>query len=501
MSDYIGTVLTYNNTPSIDKVYFQLNDKINLKIGQFVSIEHDNKVFGMVTGIFRDNPFFEQLHTDFHSIKDAFDTTTWHKTLVEVNLLGSFVDGKPNKIINPPYSGSRVNFALSNEIISFLGFSADGLYLGNIETDNENVDVKINLSKLLQKHFAILAMSGAGKSYAISVLLEELLSMPKEKSLGLVLFDVHGEYRNFAEPSSKEFTDYSSKVRYYDASQMKFALHSLNDSFLFNILGDISEVQKRELLKILNEFKKDDEKKVFDLQDIMNYLESLDLKKNVKEPLLNWLAQAESQNIFSKTNTFDIFKIAEQGKLTIIDLSNVLNMLHKQMIVAYLSNKLFELRRLEKIVPFTIFLEEAHQFIPQSGASEFMKSRAVFETIAREGRKFGASLCLISQRPINLSTTVLSQCNTHMLLRVINPNDLKHISESSEGLDSSSIKLITGLNVGEALLVGSAVKYPVFFKVRERKSQPNKYELDLEQMSKKFLNKKEEKEKDLDLFM
>ena len=118
-------------------------------------------------------------------------------------------------------------------------------------------------------------------------------------------------------------------------------------------------------------------------------------------------------------------------------------MLPKQMIVAYLSNKLFELRRLEKIAPFTIFLEEAHQFIPQSGAGEFMKARAIFETIAREGRKFGASLCLISQRPINLSTTVLSQCNTHMLLRVINPNDLRHISESSEGLDSSSIKLIT----------------------------------------------------------
>ena len=50
--DYIGTVLTYNNTPSMDKVYFQLNDKVNLS-GQFVCIEHDNKVFGMVTGIFR----------------------------------------------------------------------------------------------------------------------------------------------------------------------------------------------------------------------------------------------------------------------------------------------------------------------------------------------------------------------------------------------------------------------------------------------------------------
>jgi len=283
---------------------------------------------------------------------------------------------------------------------------------------------------------------------------------------------------------------------------MKFALHSLNDSLLFKFLGNISETQQRELLQIIKKFKENDEKRVFDLKDLIKYIdEESALKANVKEPLLGWLNLAEGQNLFAKTSTFDIFKLIEPGKLTIIDLSNVLNMSHKQLIVAYISNKLFELRRLEKVNPFTIFLEEAHQFIPQSGSEEFMKSRAIFETIAREGRKFGCALCLISQRPINLSTTVLSQCNTHLLLRVINPNDLQHIAESSEGLDSSSIKLITGLSVGEALLVGSAVKYPVFFKVRERKSQPNKYEMDLQQMSLKFNEKKDKEEKDLDLYM
>ncbi len=502
--DSIGTILSYEGTPSIDKAYFQLNDTITVKTGEFVSIAHIKEhIFGMIIGIFRLNPFFEQIHADYDSLKDKFPTTEWNKTVVEVKLLGSIKEGKSARISNPPFSGSKVYFSDADEIRTFLGFTESGLNLGNIAAESDkNVNVKINVSKLLQKHLAILAMSGAGKSYTVSVLLEELLSIPKDQgSLGMILFDVHGEYKNFAEPASKEFVSYHNLTRYYDASTMKFALHSLNDSLLFKFLGNISETQQRELLRILREFKENDNTRVFDLKDLIKYIDESPLKVNVKEPLLGWLNLAESQNLFSKTSTFDIFKLIEPGKLTIIDLSNVLNMSHKQLIVAYISNKLFELRRLEKINPLLIILEEAHQFIPQSGTEEFMKSRQIFETIAREGRKFGCALCLVSQRPINLSTTVLSQCNTHLLLRVINPNDLKHISESSEGLDGSSIKLITGLGVGEALLVGSAVKYPVFFKIRERKSQPNKYERDLQQMSLSFNEKKDKNDKDLDLYM
>jgi len=501
--DVIGTILTYQNTPNTEKVYFQLNNDVSVVTGQFVSIEHSNLLFGIITGIFRINPFFEQTHVDFDSLKNKFPTNEWNKTIVEVKLLGTLNNGKTTRVQNPPFSGSFVSFARPEDIRNFLGFSKEGLFLGNIDIDNkEKVKVKINMSKLLQKHLAILAMSGAGKSYAISVLLEELLDIEREKGpLGIVLFDVHGEYKNFAEPADSEFKSYHNKVKYFDASEMRFALHSLSDSLLFKFLGNISETQQRELINVLKEFKKNDDTKVFDFKDLIKTIEESNLKQNVKEPLLGWIHLAASKKIFAKTSSFDIFKIAEPGKLTIVDLSTVLNMSDKQMIVAYISNKLFNLRRLEKIAPFLIILEEAHQFIPQSGSTEYMKARPIFETIAREGRKFGASLCLVSQRPVNLSTTVLSQCNTHLLMRIINPNDLKHISESSEGLDSESIKLITGLGVGEGLLVGSSVKYPVFFKVRERKSSPNKYDLDLSQMSKNYLNKKDKLDKDLDLYM
>jgi len=211
IKDYIGTILTYENTPSIDKAYFQLADKAIVRAGEFVSIDHDNEtIFAMIIGIFRVNPFFEQLHADYNSLKDKFPTEEWHKTLVEVKLLGAIKAKKSTRINNPPFSGSKVYFSDAEEIRTFLGFVDSGLYLGDISAENDKkVNVKINVSKLLQKHLAILAMSGAGKSYTVSVLLEELLNMQKDQGqLGLIMFDVHGEYKNFAEPSTKEYTSY-----------------------------------------------------------------------------------------------------------------------------------------------------------------------------------------------------------------------------------------------------------------------------------------------------
>ncbi len=503
MSEAIGTIFTYQNTPAVDRAFLQLKESCVLRIGQFVSIESkDAEIVAYAVSIFRLNPFFEQMNSDFSALKEKFPVSEWHTTVAELKILGCQKGKKILRVSNPPFAGDEVYFAKPEQIKSFLGFTDSGLLLGHIEAENDKkVDVKINVSKLLQKHLAILAMSGAGKSYAVSVLLEELLDLKKEDGqLGIVLFDLHGEYKSFADPADKGFESYHNKTKYYDASKMRFALHSLSDGFLLKILGSTSDVQQRELMPILRKLKESN-KKIFDFKDLLEEIENSILAKNIKAPLISWLNMAESMDIFSKTSTFDIFSLVEPGKLTIIDLSDILNVMQKQIVVSYISQKLFDLRRIGKISPFVIVLEEAHNFIPQKASEDFAIARPVFETIAREGRKFGACLCLISQRPINLSTTVLSQCNTHLLLRIINPNDLKHIAESSEGMDARSISMITTLNVGEGLLVGSAVTQPLFFKVRERKSQPNKYELDLQQMSKQFSGKKDVEEKDLDLYI
>ena len=93
-----------------------------------------------------------------------------------------------------------------------------------------------------------------------------------------------------------------------------------------------------------------------------------------------------------------------------------------------------------------------------------------------------ACLCLISQRPKRLSTTALSQCNSKMILNIKNPYDLKHLMDSSEAITKEYASLISSLGVGEMLLMGTVVNYPVFIDVRERKFRSNIEEVSLAQV-------------------
>ncbi len=113
-------------------------------------------------------------------------------------------------------------------------------------------------------------------------------------------------------------------------------------------------------------------------------------------------------------------------------------------------------------------------------------SKRIIETIAREGRKFYASLCLISQRPVKLSVTALSQCNSNLILRIRNPYDQDFIAKTSEGIDRSNLKMIPSLEIGEALLVGEAINYPTFFRIRSRTFESKDKSLNLNQMAEQY---------------
>ena len=136
---------------------------------------------------------------------------------------------------------------------------------------------------------------------------------------------------------------------------------------------------------------------------------------------------------------------------------------------------------MEQIPPFLLIVEEAHQFCPEAAISKAL-TKHIIETIAREGRKFMACLCLISQRPKRLSTTALSQSNSKMILNIKNPYDLKHLMDSSEVITKEYANMISSLGVGEMLLMGNAVNYPIFIDVRERKFKLNSEESTLSQI-------------------
>lgn len=510
----LGIVISTMDSPSTSKITFVCINKKVYK-GQYVQIDYSQgKLIGLVTDVSSQNRYFENNesvkefeNSDF-SISEQFPTDEWEFLQGNIKPLGVLSEnGFFLRATLPVSPGLKVLMCEEKVLFKFLHLKENGLFLGDI--DFPKLPVTFCMDRLLQKHLAILAQSGAGKSYLTSVLLEELLDRPKDEgNVAILLFDVHGEYSHFSDPlSSKEnhLKDYSSKTIKINSFEIKIGVSTLSLNFFSSLLPSLSPAQKRELgfvLKKLNEDKKNGFGP-FDLKDVIKELEKQEINENILKPLINSLGELIDYRLFSKIDSPSILDIVKPGVLTIIDLSREINLKKKQLILYYFAHKLFYARTTSNlsIPPFLLVVEEAHQFAPESASKDRALAKSILETIAREGRKFGSCLCLISQRPVKLSTTILSQANTHIILRITNPYDLKHIGESSEGLDYKSVEMISSLRVGEALVVGEASSYPVFFKVRKKYSKDSHLDVSLSGLSKSFLNEKNSKNKDIDTFL
>ncbi len=513
MQEEIGTVVSTPLGPSPSQLDFVVTKGIVHK-GAFVEVEYsEGTMVCLITNVIKTNRYFERADSvkEFEAtgakIFEQFPTTEWEYLLAQTRPLGVFQEGKIKRASYPPSPGAKVKIATADNLKKFLGFDEEtGLLLGEVEY--HSLPVKLNLTRLFRKHLAVLAMSGAGKSYLVSVILEELLSRKKEQGrIATILLDVHGEYSSFAEAlpaSDKKHVDYSKHAKIVRARDIRIGVSKLSVGMLAGIIPGLSSTQKRDLGKIISKLQKEMRSGLgpYDLNAIRTELMAdNDIKENTKMALFSWLYGLEDLHLFDKTDEPSISDLVKPGQLTIVDLSDIVNMKKKQIIVSYFGQKLFNERRQKRLPPFVMILEEAHQFCPEKASQETAISRSIIRTIAREGRKFGASICIISQRPVHLDTTTLSQCNTHIILRITNPYDLKHIGESSESLDSKSIEMINSLRVGEALLVGEATNYPVFFKVRERKSLESRHEMPLEQAAIEFEEGKAKQEKETEEFL
>jgi hypothetical protein len=465
--------------------------------GHFVELgAEDGRIVGVVTEIFKTNRYFERAEAvkEYERgapLKSIFPIDRWEYVIASVRLMGArkSTNGQFVKVDFPPSPGDKVYLADDELISDILGFEREnGLDLGTLY--QHRTKVSLNLTRILQKHVALLGQSGGGKSYLASVIIEELLSRSKEQGrLAVIVIDVHGEYTAFAEKVSQaDIEDFSDKVTVIKGSYFEIAARHLTPVLIMDLSPQMSMIQARELSRIIDEMKKrmTETKQNFALSDVINAVESDErINPRSKEALLGWLYDIDGLKMVGKEENPSLDDALSPGRAVIIDLSDTVALRRKQIIVTYLATRLFSLRRREEIPPFVMILEEAHQFCPE-GSKTHAPSRGVIETIAREGRKFFSSLVLISQRPVRLSTTVLSQCNTHIVMRVTNPYDLQHIGESSEGIDRSALDMISSLRAGEALIVGSAVNFPIFMAIRKRRSNEPRLSRSLEETAKRF---------------
>jgi DNA helicase HerA-like ATPase len=123
-------------------------------------------------------------------------------------------------------------------------------------------------------------------------------------------------------------------------------------------------------------------------------------------------------------------------------------------------------------IPFLIVCEEAHNYIPRTGGAEYNASKKSIERIAREGRKYGLSLMVVSQRPSEVSDTIFSQCNNFLALRLTNRVDQNYIKALLPDSSGGLIDLLPSLNQGEAFIVGDAVLMPSLVQLPKPNPEP-----------------------------
>ncbi len=175
-----------------------------------------------------------------------------------------------------------------------------------------------------------------------------------------------------------------------------------------------------------------------------------------------------------KTNDFEeILKqflgYIEKSNVTIIDLSAIpFEVL--SIVVSLLSRIIFDFAfHYSKLrhaggevndIPFMLVCEEAHNYIPKSGGAEYSASKHSLERIAKEGRKYGLNLMVVSQRPSEVSETIFSQCNNFVVLKLTNVNDQSCIKNLLPDNNASIVDSLPTLSSGECLIVGDAVPLP-----------------------------------------
>jgi len=497
MSIKLGIVFNFLQLPDVSKYPFVINkrtDGVFVKKGLFVSTKSiEGYLIGIVEKIVLLNEYFSDALTikaynnenNPNILKGLFPSDEFEYAIAIVRNLG-IIDFKESseseirtikRMMYPASPGKEV-YLVDGEILkSFVGLDQKhGLNLGKVKVSN--IDAYINMDRLLNKHFAILSISGGGKSYLTSIIIEELLT--REKASGtpaIILIDVHGEYTYLFTASKIK-----NKVKIIDTSYFQISVPKLNAYAFKKYQEQISNVQIRELSKYIKKLrKKEDLKNKFSLNSIIEIIEKeTNGGKSTKQALIGWLSELERLNLFGPQENPVMKNVVNQGEISIFNLQNEVSIRKKQIMVDYICNQLFYLRRKNKIPPFLLIIEEAHQFCPEAAHSKAL-SKYIIETIAREGRKFMACLCLISQRPKKLSTTALSQTNSKLILNIKNPYDLKHLMDSSEAITKDYAEMISSLGVGEMLLMGNAVNYPIFIDIRERKFKSQAEDISLSQ--------------------
>ena len=495
----------------------------------------DEKLIGMVTKVSKKRLEFDENEFDPMS---EYSSNYCNVTLVGtfyVKLSATKTNIFRRAVNTYPEINSQVYLAES-EALSIIMNSLDseiksntGLAIGKYAS-NKSVEAILDGNKFFQRHASIVGSTGSGKSFTVANILE------KANKLGysnIIVFDLHGEYNELS---------YAKQIKINDNGGLHIPLWFFNYEEIHSLFIESAEGtssnQRAVVIQYILENKKKyiENSKEFISSEIITadtpvpfsaiglkaYLEDENIKEvgtgefyksgekqgqektkqgqcngkltnlitrlqtKIDDKKYNFIFNEESTNQANYLNHFVSEIMDNDSKIKVIDLSEIpSDML--SIVIGIVTRLVYDVQFWmtpatdETRHPLAFICDEAHLYMPKDTSkmkAVEKKSLEIFEKIAKEGRKYGVSLVIVSQRPAELNTTIISQCNNIISLKITNDRDKSAVATMLTDSLIGLVDVLPNLDVGECIVVGDSIKLPTKIILDKPQEEPKSSTID-----------------------
>lgn len=421
-----------------------------------------------------------------------------------------------------PTTGAEVHAVGSSDIAKmFERFQSKGFSVGTVAT-HPSLKVCLDPSSLFGRHFAILGQTGAGKSWTVASLVQRAVAvMPRAH---IIILDLHGEYCWKREDGQRHYAFADAIVRHVDARELEIPYWLMTYTELCDLLIEHSEREATNQTAFFRDCLFEarqaenlsaaaalglprvtvDTPIYFSLDDIIAKVRAkntervgarqgpmfgdfdrflMRIESKLNDTRYDFLLKPTKRNSSASLSAMlrDFVGLGTQkAAVTVIDLSSVPFDV-RPTVAAQIGRLAFEFNYWNpryREFPILLMCEEAHAYIPRASDSQFAGARKSMERIAKEGRKYGVGLAVVSQRPHEVSETVLAQCGTFICLRITNPDDQSYVRSLVPESEGDLVSVLAGLARGEALILGEAVPIPTRVQFDKPNPTPNSDDID-----------------------
>jgi DNA helicase HerA-like ATPase len=415
---------------------------------------------------------------------------------VEAELLGEVRSELDNVIFSTgisqyPYLGAPTHNIRANDLkLIYDAGSENAVAIGKL-SQNREMDASICIPSMLSRHFALVGTTGVGKSTALSLLVNKAIDL--DDQLRVLVLDPHDEYaaafgeRSVAiDPETLDLPFWLFKFDEFVEVIFRGQPKVMDEvNVLRDLIGEAKKTFKGNESSSLSKQKESssitaDSPLPYRMADLLKLLDErigrLDGRdekpylRQLKTRVLSAINNPRYSFMFSSNTISDtiletvgtIFRIPGDGKpVTTFQLAGIPSEV-VDSVASVLCRMAFEIALWsEGAIKILVVCEEAHRYISSDSKLGFLPTRQAISRIAKEGRKYGVSLGIVTQRPGELDPTILSQCSTVFAMRLANDRDQEIIRSALPNSSTSTTSFLASIGNGEAIAFGEAVAVPM----------------------------------------